>query len=69
MISVTATSEKTAQTLISWRSNSPDILNCWWEIRVVGWIAQNKATLQTTLYFKWQVGTHNYWPYNNESHT
>jgi len=38
--------------------------NYWAAIRLVGWISQNKTNKETTLYFKWQKGADNYWPWN-----
>ena len=65
-MNVAATSESSPQALASWRVTSGSY---WWEVRVVGWISQNASTLKTTLYFKWQVGSYNYWPFWNDVHT
>lgn len=65
MTLISATSEKSAQSLASWRAYNG---NYWWAVRAVGWIAQDSVTLQTTLFYKWQVGSFNYWPYEDTSH-
>lgn len=62
---VSATSEKTAQTIFISKVNNG---SWWWGIRCVAWIAQNKQTLVTTMYYKWQIGSYNYWPYQNDNH-
>ena len=69
MINVTARSESSPQTLGYWDTYSADYPNAWWEIRLVGWISQNASTLKTTLYFKWQVGSYNYWPFWDDPNT
>ena len=66
MILINATSEDTAQALAAWRVNNGQ---WWWEVRAVGWISQNSTTLQTTLYYKWQIGSYNYWPFWKDPHT
>ena len=65
-MNLTSTTESSAQTISSWRSYNG---NYWWEIRLVGWIAQNTNSATTNIYFKWQVGSLNYWPYQNDNHT
>lgn len=65
-MNVIATSEKTAQTLATWKVPYGSY---WWAIRVVGWISQDTTNLRTTLYFKWQIGAFNYWPYWDDPHT
>lgn len=66
MINVTATSESAPQVLYSNRVYNAS--GTWWEIRLVGWIFQNTSDRTTTLYFKWQTGSNNYYPYSNEQH-
>ena len=63
---ITATSERSPQSIAAWRVPNGSY---WWEIRVVAWISQNTKDLRTTVYFKWQVGSFNYWPYWNDTHT
>lgn len=65
-MNLTATSESSAQSIASWRVYNG---NYWWELRLVGWIAQNTNSATTNIYFKWQVGSLNYWPYQNDNHT
>lgn len=62
---VSATSEKTAQTIFIMKVPNG---SWWWGIRCVAWIAQNKQTLVTTMYYKWQIGSYNHWPYQNDNH-
>lgn len=59
---ITATSEKACNEILRQSTYSGSY---WAAIRLVGWIAQNKNDRTTTLYFKWQVGADNYWPYWN----
>ena len=59
---ITATSEKACNEILRQSTYSGSY---WAAIRLVGWIAQNKNNKTTTLYFKWQVGADNYWPYWN----
>ena len=66
MTLIRATSEDSAQALTAWRVYNGQ---WWWEIRAVGWISQNSTTLQTTLYYKWQTDSFNYWPYWKDAHT
>lgn len=63
---VDATSAQYPDELGIWKSYQGD----WWgAVRLVGWITQNADSLQTKLYYKWQVGAFNYWPYWNDAHT
>lgn len=63
---ITATSEKKCNEI--YRATTP-YGSYWAAVRLVGWISQNKTNGTTTLYFKWQVGANNYWPYWYTSHT
>lgn len=65
MIKVTATSEKSPQVI---HTQQVDNGSYWWQIRLVGWISQDTSAGTTTLYTKWQIGSHNYWPYWLDSH-
>lgn len=66
---ITATSEQSAEVIAAWRIEGAQWPGSWWEIRAVGWISQDASTVRTRLYYKWQVGSHNYWPYWNDSHS
>ena len=59
---ITATSEKACNEILRQSTYSGSY---WAAVRLVGWISQNKTNKTTTLYFKWQVGADNYWPYWN----
>ena len=63
---VTATSASSPNELGVWKTTQG---NWWGAVRLVGWITQDSTNLKTSLYFKWQVGAYNYWPYWKESHT
>lgn len=59
---ITATSESKCNEILCETTYS----GSWWAaVRLVGWISQNKTNHKTTLYFKWQKGADNYWPWNN----
>ena len=69
-MNITATSEKSAEVLKAWRNQGPSYYpGSWWEIRLVGWLSINATTRIATLYFKWQIGSHNWWPYEDNTHT
>lgn len=63
---ITATSESKCNEIL--RETTP-YGSYWAAIRLIGWISQNKNTNKTTLYFKWQKGADNYWPYWNDYHS
>lgn len=65
---ITATSEQSAEVIAAWRIEG-SWAGSWWEIRVVGWISQDTKLVRTRLYCKWQIGSHNYWPYWNDTHS
>ena len=62
---INASSESNAAELGIWKSYKGSY---WAAIRLVGWISQDTTNAKTTLYFKWQVGADNYWPYWNTVH-
>lgn len=65
---ITATTEANAQVIGGWWAYTNG--TSWWSgVRLVGWISQNRSTLETTLYTKWQRNQYNYWPYWNDYHT
>lgn len=68
-MNITATSEKNPQSIFLKKVYAPENSSWWWGLRVVAWISQDKANLKTTLYFKWQQGSFNYWPYWLDSHS
>ena len=62
---INASSESNAAELGIWKSYKGSY---WAAIRLVGWISQDTTGNKTTLYFKWQVGADNYWPYWRDTH-
>lgn len=73
-VRITATTEKTAQTVAGFWSYTNGTQ--WWHgVRLVAWISQyvsessGNYTAHTTVYFKWQIDQYNYYPYWNDSHT
>ncbi len=58
---ITATSESKCNEILCETTYSGSY---WAAVRLVGWISQNKTNRKTTLYFKWQKGADNYWPWN-----
>lgn len=66
MITISATTEKTAQSIFIKTLYKAGSTSEWWSVRSVAWISQNTTTFKTTLYTKWQVGSNNYWPKIND---
>lgn len=59
---INATTEGKAQVIGGWWAYTNG--TSWWSgVRLVGWISQNKDTLKTTLYTKWQRNQYNYYPF------
>ncbi len=62
---ITATSERVADEVGSWKTYKG---NNWSAVRLVAWIFQDKSTLKSTIYFKWQSGADNYYCYWKDRH-
>lgn len=68
MTLITATTESKAQVIGGWWAYTNG--DAWWSgVRLVAWISQNKDTLETTLYTKWQRNQYNYYPFWLDYHT